>query len=280
MRFIVFAMLSACAGCSVVPATAPILFKTSSIPTGPDVDGVELATLCELVDRVGAAYQAPDVDDDTVAEVEARRLNFDLLDIGDASCGRPEDVIALPFVSDPQRTLVSTWGEFARDERDPVWSTCIADTSRPAGDRVVHCEVSPMESTDIAAPLPDPEPEITRLPADPEPAPPLVILSEEEPEGSDEEAAVTSPEIVGDEGVETSDANDLPDVDLAPEITRLPPDPSPKPPLKLLPDEASAEPTADTPPVATSPEIVGEDIPDADFTQDLPEPSSPEDESP
>ncbi len=277
MRIIVFAILGACAGCTAIQATAPIQFKTSSVPTGPDIDGVELATLCELIKRVGKVYQAPDMDDVAIAEIEGRRLNFDLLEIGDASCGRPEDVIELPFVSDPQRTLVSTWGEFVDDTGAPVWGTCIADTSRKPGDRVVHCETSPLEGTDIAPPMPEPEPEITRLPPDPEPEPPLVILPEEESETFDDAELPASPEIVGEAASDTSPTESLPEPEIAPEITRLPPDPSPKPPLVLLPEESPDTP--DEPALPTSPEIIGEEVPDAEFTEDLPEPPSPEDES-
>jgi len=128
-----------------MPETAPIMFKTSKASSGPLVDGVELSVLCELADKVGRPYLAADVDEAEARRLDEMRLNFNLLEVEGVSCGRPEDALDLPFVSDPQRRFVSTWGEFPSDHNGDVWGSCIADTSRKVGDRVMSCEVSEIE---------------------------------------------------------------------------------------------------------------------------------------
>ncbi len=142
MRYGAIAIIGLVSGCTLVPETAPIMFKTSKASPGPLVDGVEISVLCELADKVGRPYLASDVDKAEVRRLEELRLNFNLLEIDDISCGRPEDTLDLPFVSDPQRQLVSTWGEFPSSHNGDVWGSCIADTSRKAGSRVVYCEIS------------------------------------------------------------------------------------------------------------------------------------------
>lgn len=163
MRYPVFVVLALLAGCTVAPDRAPIMFKDRAASPGPLVDGVPLSVLCELADKVGTEYLASDVKQDEALEIEQRRLNFNLLEIEGVSCGRPDDILDLPFVSDPQRTLVSTWGEFQSRDNGDVWGSCVADTSRPIGDHVVYCEISELSEGQILTPVED-EP-ITQAPA-------------------------------------------------------------------------------------------------------------------
>ena len=156
MRYGAIAIIALVSSCTLMPETAPIMFKTSKASSGPLVDGVELSVLCELADKVGTAYLAADVDEAEARRLDELRLNFNLLEVEGISCGRPEDTLDLPFVADPQRQLVSTWGEFPSDHNGDVWGSCVADTSRKAGDRVVSCEVSEVQDALIVeAPLPE-----------------------------------------------------------------------------------------------------------------------------
>ena len=161
-----------------MPDNAPIMFKSPQA-AGLLIDGVEQSVLCELADKAGTYYLASDVDEAEAIELEEKRVFLNLLNVEGAVCGRVTETLDLPFVSDPQRLLVSTWGEFPSEENGDVWGSCIADTSRKAGDRVVYCEVSAVQEEQVLeTPMPEaietdtpaPDAELTKPGSKPGPA--------------------------------------------------------------------------------------------------------------
>ncbi|MEM9225586.1 MAG: hypothetical protein AAGA24_03660 [Pseudomonadota bacterium] len=141
MRTSTVAVIFVLAGCAAAVNPAPIQYKSTQ-KSGPAVDGVELAVLCELAERIGTNYLAAGIGTDEAQALQQKRRYLNLLNIDGVSCGRADDVLDLPFVSDPERRLVSTWGGYNHEGTRDGWGSCLADTNRPAGDRVVFCEVS------------------------------------------------------------------------------------------------------------------------------------------
>ncbi|MEM9938757.1 MAG: hypothetical protein AAF768_07920 [Pseudomonadota bacterium] len=140
MRYGAVLSLFALAGCEITPVNAPIAYKISQA-NGEEFDGVELSVLCELADRIGTDYQAADIDDLTLDDLEQQLGNLTLLSTDEVFCGGKDEPIGLPFTVDPQRRLISTWSEFSDASSGGTWGTCIADTARPEGNRVILCEI-------------------------------------------------------------------------------------------------------------------------------------------
>lgn len=143
MRYGVILSCLAIAGCELPPENAPIAFKVSQA-SGELIDGIELSVLCELSKRMGTEYRASDVDMASLLEVEQSFGSQRLLNVGDVVCGGQDGTLELPFTLDEQRGLVSTWSELGgeTEDEDTAWVSCVADLSRPEGDRVILCEVN------------------------------------------------------------------------------------------------------------------------------------------
>lgn len=138
-------------GCVVSVLPAPIEFKTVEADE-PAIDGVELSTLCELASRVGTEYRASDLEEDEVLDLEQQRRYLNILNIDGVVCGNEEAPIDLPFVADPDRRFVSTWGSMSDFGLEDDWGSCLADTLRTPGDRVVFCELGSVSQTAIEEP--------------------------------------------------------------------------------------------------------------------------------
>ncbi len=135
---VVFGLLIS--GCSLAVEPAPIQFKETPL-AGQKFDGVSLSVLCELAERVGTDYRAADIEDEEAAALQRQSGQLYLLNIDGATCAKRAQPINLAFVADPERKLVSTWGGMQQDGYEDVWGSCLADTDRSVGDRVVFCEV-------------------------------------------------------------------------------------------------------------------------------------------
>jgi len=146
VRIFALVLCSIISGCVSAVESAPVQFKATEV-AGQKFDGVSLAVLCELADRVGTEYQAADVESERVANLQRELRYLQLLDVTGATCAKAAAPINLAFVAEPQRRLVSTWGGMQVDGYEEVWGSCLADTTREPGNRVLFCEVgSGMES--------------------------------------------------------------------------------------------------------------------------------------
>ncbi|MDJ0920004.1 MAG: hypothetical protein QNI84_02675 [Henriciella sp.] len=136
------------AGCEIPPENAPIAFKISQT-NSEIIDGVELSVLCELSQKIGTEFRAAEYDEASQFESEAVFSSQRLLNVGEVYCGGQDEPIGLPFTLDEQKGLVSTWSELPPqdDEQDTAWGSCLADLTRPEGDRVILCEIGTASST-------------------------------------------------------------------------------------------------------------------------------------
>lgn len=141
MRCWSLSLVALVAACEAFPTTAPITYKTSQAGSVL-IDGVPLGVLCELAERVGTEYIASDIPEEEAKSLEAQRTVLDLLDTAGAICGGSETPLDIPFTADADRRIVSTWSEFALEEDQSQWGSCVADTARAANNRVVFCEIS------------------------------------------------------------------------------------------------------------------------------------------
>ena len=149
MRHGAFAAVILVAGCTMTPQGAPVWYKTPA-KAAIQYDGVDLTLICELADRLGTDYLAPDLTHEEAQAMPDMWGQLEMLSLDNVSCGRPGDLLDLPFVSDPQRRLVSTWSEIDSSEVTEAWASCLADTTRAQGDRVVYCEVTDAVAVPIA----------------------------------------------------------------------------------------------------------------------------------
>ena len=69
MRIFALVLCSIISGCVSAVESAPVQFKATEV-AGQKFDGVSLAVLCELADRVGTEYQAADVESERVANLQ------------------------------------------------------------------------------------------------------------------------------------------------------------------------------------------------------------------
>ncbi len=140
MRLGAFGFCCFVSACSLGLEPAPIEYKTFDL-SGQKFDGVPLAILCELASRVGTDYLAEDVKPDDATKLRDQRVQYDFLNVEGATCAEAGAPIALAFVADPDRRLVSTWGGMQDDGFEDQWGSCLADTARTPGDSVLFCEL-------------------------------------------------------------------------------------------------------------------------------------------